>query len=322
MKSLENSIGGKIEPQNLPELPEPEVFSVSVTPSQESVHKDGREVSRQNELKKIRAELKIDQPTGEKPLENLVSPDTLHSEHLNEGVKPIMVAVGTHDELGKTDAVKRIVRDGENVDYWATGKELDKRAIRNGGDGTYVISNLDNKDKFTKGLRNCTGLIASGIDKETGENISFITHQFPNKFLHSKRDEFERDLGGKLSELKVRCKDGTLDVVILGGNYLSTEDRTFGFLGKKDPEGFYQKTYIESIKALAGKVESELGFEPVVAVGPKMTGGTSWGKPIEENIFYDTKERRVYLERQKEQSGIPRSYRSQDIDEESKNWQK
>jgi len=83
-------------------------------------------------------------------------------------------------------------------------------------DNSYVISPVDDTDKYSKSYRNCTGLIVTGKEKGTGKNISFMSHQSPLIFSWKMPSGFQEDLAKQIQEIKDRCEDGTIDAVIVG----------------------------------------------------------------------------------------------------------
>jgi hypothetical protein len=238
--------------------------------------------------------------------------DTLRSEHLNEGVRPIMACIGTREQfLGHPGAEKaafsytELTPDGTtNVDFGANPTDLKEKAFKNAGWHSYVISTIDDSNKLSKGFYNCTGVVVTGIDKMTGENISFVSHQYPGVFLDENggKNVFVNDLKSRIQELKSRVVDGTIDAVVIGGNYL--------FHNEEDKE-----RYRKSIQLLAKEFSDVLGFEPVAMTGPK----TDFGK---DDIFYDNKNRRLYIMRPDVGRGATKSYMPNQLAEQEKKWNK
>ena len=58
-------------------------------------------------------------------------------------------------------AVKDIKKNGLEVEWFADGSS---------------VSRVNEKDKYTEGLFNCTSMFAVGKDKESPKNISFLSH--------------------------------------------------------------------------------------------------------------------------------------------------
>lgn len=219
--------------------------------------------------------------------EKLHTSDKKETSHLIEGVKPIMVCIGSYpdfDDSGGTDEMgARLYRSSKglhNVNYFSNVSDLNRNNFLNSGEKTYVISILDGFNKVSEGFCDCTGLVVVGLDKETGENISFLTHQDPTKFLEDKKDDFLSHLRQRLIEVKNKCKPGTIDAVIVGGNFVGG-----------------RRVYLDSIELLSTEARSALGFKPVVINGPKKESG--W-----DNVYFDNKNRRLYFFRPKVNSEI------------------
>jgi len=218
-------------------------------------------------------------------------------EHLKEGVKPIMVCIGTPEDFSGQD-LESVVSFG--VD-WKNGtyQSGQKGEFFTAGPTTYVISAIDDKDKFTEGLNRCTSLVVSGTDKETKKNISFLTHQPPGMISFMKEyifaDEVKKertkemypfldDLRIQLLKMKEKCEPGTIDAVIVGGSD-----------GKLTPVDLTEQRkkmndYLLSVEILKEKVEQVLGFNPREVNGPKKDGG-------QDKVRFDNEHRGLYFVR-------------------------
>ncbi|MFA5987214.1 MAG: hypothetical protein WC797_01000 [Candidatus Paceibacterota bacterium] len=251
-------------------------------------------------------------------------------EHLKEGVKPLVTCVGTIEEfidnpeiqlLYKT--VLPLVGDNlDNVNYFGEVKELESHGFKTPSvDRSYAISPVDSKNKVSKGLVNCTGVVAIGLDSTTGETISFMSHENPRYFLDGNRAQvmdFINDLCDTLEEIKARSEKGTVDASIVGGNYFSDIDGR----GRK-PVSFARR-YVSSIKLLSSKIEKVLGFRPTVITGPK-----TFVDPRGDMVYLDNNNRRIYLVRPQigEKVGdkiignnTTSSYDPKNIDQEKEKW--
>ncbi|OGI64757.1 hypothetical protein A3H53_00565 [Candidatus Nomurabacteria bacterium RIFCSPLOWO2_02_FULL_40_10] len=213
------------------------------------------------------------------------------SAHLIEGVKPIMVCIGTpedfqtveieHPEHREHLSNDFLLKDLKNLD-WAKGTYDFKEGedVLTAGPRIYAISPIDNSNKFSGGFGHCMGLIVAGIDKKTGENISFITHQ-PSSFS----EDFTVDLKKRLNEMKERCRQGSVDAIIVGGISNSNE--------------LFKKIYVKTIHFLSKETRQTFGFEPVIVNGPKVL------VPVTvDEVSFDNKNRRLYLIRSKVNSNI------------------
>lgn len=255
----------------------------------------------------------LDQP--EKPEEGKVL-NPLKAEHLKKGVKPIIACIGEPEHFYGSSGIEQEVfgnsspnqnkNSNRNVNYYEDLKTLAEQNFKNAGEYSYVISPIDSSNKFSKTFRNCIGLVVVGIDKNTSENISFLSHQDPSYFLesNSKSDKFVNDLREQLQELKERCAERTIDAVIVGGNYFRDED----YMDKK-----FAKNYLASIKLLGKETKDIFGFEPVVIAGPKRVTG-------EDHIFYDSENRRLYITRPEVAKESTKSYLPSDIKDKEKKW--
>ena len=240
------------------------------------------------------------------------SANVLKSEHLNADVRPIIACVGTwkdfYDEKGSI--VEKIFEKPakntdivENVDYYGDYKSPTE--YKTAGGWSYVISPINDKDKMSSAYKDCTGVAISGVDKETGNNISFLSHQDPEYFLAGGKmeDEFFKDLQERTTELKEKCVPGTIDAVIFGGKYK---------LDKKNSAEEYRRNYRDSIDFLSSAIFKILGFVPTVVAGPKTDES--------DNVYFDNKNRRLYLVRPKVGNSTDESYLPKDMEEQEKKW--
>ncbi|MEI8062218.1 MAG: hypothetical protein WCG97_02885 [bacterium] len=209
-----------------------------------------------------------------------------HPAHLREGVAPIVACVGTTPEHleGKPYATAEDFtilgegKDAANISIFANKEAMTTSNLKNAGEGTYVISSIDDGSKFAQGYYDCTGIIATGIEKGTGRNISLLTHQDPERFLTDKFPDFFNDLGRSLRELKERCEESTIDAVIVGGDASNDHART---------------QYDAGISFLDQIIEKELGFRPEKVIGPKSEKETG-----SDDVFFDTEHKRLYFFRE------------------------
>ena len=188
----------------------------------------------------------------------------------------------------------------------------------NSGKETYVISPCDSQNKYSDSYLNCTGVVVSGVDKETGKNISFMSHQNPEWFLdgigktsgnsiNTNVVKFKQDLAKNINELKNRCISGTVDAVIFGGNKedFSSDVPDEKFIRGFDNEESYNKesydNYVNSIKVLRLVISNELGFSPVVMSGPNDNFTTGLHSLTS---YYDNENKRLYMIRPKQDVSV------------------
>ena len=232
-------------------------------------------------------------------------------KHLRADIRPIMTCVGTPDEFKSYPGPIVAMRNADEakkahfIDYYATKTELDNNKFKNAGEQSYVISTIDKKNKFSTWFKDCTGLVVAGKDKETGDNISFLSHEDPQYFLSGEKNKnkFIIDLRQRLNELKERCVDGTIDARVFGGNYL-------------DYDEYSKENYLESIKLLSSTVIESLRFEPIVITGPKIVRGAG----VCDDIFYDNDNRRLYIMRPRVGDSTTEAFVLRDIEEQEKKW--
>ncbi len=207
------------------------------------------------------------------------------AEHLNEGIQPIIACVGTpkeyeaedysHGKLGyKSRPNIEFVNYNDEPEYIEHKGQKHGETARN----MYVISDLNNRDKFSGNYYNCVGTVIAGRDKTTGKDISILCHEnslLTDRELASIRDKFCADLTESIRDIKNRCEDGTIDVVLFGGNY-------FNSLPNEDH-------YPKIITLLNSLVHKELGFDATVVSAPKPDWNGS------DQAYYENGTRKLYI---------------------------
>jgi hypothetical protein len=249
--------------------------------------------------------------------------EALHSEHLAKGIKPIMTCVGTPKQYSLHPGAEkkgfrdkyRLKEDGiQEVEYWEhphsakkqgfkkeKGPERDERC-------SYIISPINNRDKSSKEFYDCTGVIAAGKDRETGEEVSFMSHQDPKYFLTGtgnygtgEFEKFSQDLKERLEEMRSRCKEGTVDMIVWGGKYVTGKCMD------------HRPNHLRSIRLLSRLISGVFGFKPTVVVGPKTQGGP-------DDVFYSNEERRLYLRRYFVDDYPTQSYSPTHLNKQKEKW--
>jgi len=248
--------------------------------------------------------------------------NTLKSEHLNAPFKPIIGGIYDREKLDRDTQyfLDDFKKEAEYVNFGLDERLLKEQRMLNSGKETYVISPCDSKNKYSLSYLDCTGVVAVGIDKETGENISFMSHQNPGSFLKEKeiRSKLEDDLTNNINDLLNRCAPGSVDVVVFGGNKdISTkeinENLRPGYDNIDDilndsPFGDYEK----SIKFLRKWINEKTGFSPVVMTGPNDNFRTN---NHSLSVYFDNKNRRLYMIKPKqEESKKNEPYMASDLD--------
>lgn len=227
--------------------------------------------------------------------------EIIEQKYLKEGVRPIVACIGTMEDFNEQKEFKNKHESlATNVSWYA--------ALNKGK--SHAISEIDQTDKYSEGYQACTGIVATGIEKESGDNISMLTHEVVGSVLDADCSvSFFSDLNTKLQELKGKCEEGTIDAVIFGGIY--NESVSMNDDGREE--------YVKSIKFLSDNISDKLGFQPEVIVGPKTfnkeKGYIGW-----DSVWYDTNERRLYIMRPG-MSQSAKSFSPNEIEEERKKWE-
>ena len=235
--------------------------------------------------------------------------------HLKEGAHPIIASlISSKDKDFKK--IKQFLYENFEA-YYDSDQILDvelesdlSKSKRNNflsaGPGTYVISSIDSAKKYSRNFIMCTGLLVIGVDKHTGQKISFLSHQFPTYFLYNttNKNKFASDLRARLEEMKSRCVSGTIDAVVIGGRYLENAGDDAGANVVED--------YPASLEVLGEEVKNVFGFEPAVVNGPKTIRNTF------DNVYYDTENNRLYLVRPEVKNR--KSFVVSDIEKHKDGW--
>ncbi len=252
----------------------------------------------------------------------------LKNEHLKEGIKPIISGIYDRNNLDRDtqyflDAFKK---DADFVNFSYRSKDIKENAMYNSGDTTYVMSLLNNRNKYSLAYLDCTGIVAVGTDRETGENISFMSHQNPDSFLEDDyvKTNFKNDLNKNFDNLISKCIPGSIDVVILGGNKedvsenVPNENFRLGF----DDIDQYLKgpfdQYIKSVKFLSHTIKQKIGFTPIVISGPNDNFETAHHSL---SAYFDNKNRRLYMVKPKQENNTKNeAFEASKVEDQIKNF--
>jgi hypothetical protein len=161
-------------------------------------------------------------------------------EHLENGEKPIFVCVGSRKDFDgkfpkRSRFFNRLFKNNpkiHNVDYYEHPNGLDEKKFLHNGHNSHVFSIIDDSDKESEKFYDCTGLVAVGRDKQTLENISFLSHQDPAQFYDNGnlKNKFIQNLLSRLNEMKEKSVSGSVDVVIVGGNNIFDANRQYIYI--------------------------------------------------------------------------------------------
>ncbi len=195
------------------------------------------------------------------------------------------------------------------IDLYSSQEDATKFGARKSKEIAYIISGINDHDKISSKYKNCTGVIISGIDKQTQKPISLITHQNPGYILHGEGEDFTLALQETIEKFKSQCEDKTIDAVIMGGQILKFK----GLSDASPAQKFLTEEYKNFLKLVSKLLEKELGFVPVVVGGPKTDKGI-------DMILYKNNTRRLFLYRNKDAGGFSTPFEANMIEQIYKNF--
>ena len=178
--------------------------------------------------------------------------------------------------------IQSIKKNATNIDFHENPDFMEKNNLITSDNekklvmhwSTYVMSSCDEKDKYSEGYQDCTGIVLVGKDKNSGKNISFLSHQLSRgEDLADENNDFNKDLLKNTNDFLEKVDEKTVDALIFGGSYLLGEEK-----------------YKKSIISLGKVLKDSLNFEPVVLTGPNFAYGRN-------DISFDTQNRRLFLVR-------------------------
>jgi len=256
-------------------------------------------------------------------------PLILKDKHLNQEYKPIIVGLYDRNNLDKDTQyfLGDFKNTAEFVNFSCKPEDLKKNEMYGAGCDTYVMSSANENNKYSFAYFHCTGVIGVGVDKETGNNISFLSHQNPDSFLADKKvmESFKNDLNKNIDKLIERCISGSIDIVLFGGNkdtkiqYPGEDFR----MGIDDIDDFMKKPfdeYSKSIKYLNYIIKQKIGFSPVVMSGPNDNFDT---ENHSLDIYFDNENRRLYLIKPKqEENHKNEAFEANNVEEQIKKFNK
>lgn len=177
---------------------------------------------------------------------------------------------------------------------------------------TYIFSQINNKDKYSDNYLDCTGILLTGLGKNTGKRVSFMTHQDPSFFVENKENKknFKEELDQEVDIFKDKCDQNSVHSIIFGGNLLKNnikdpfDDESFvrGINDVEDVEKYFPdkyNIYQDSIYFLNFIVSKKMGTESVVALGPN----DNWDGPDNSHgvnrhslsAYFDNENNKLYL---------------------------
>lgn len=210
----------------------------------------------------------------------------LHSSETDKIHQPPLVCLVDSGHIdGMTQKnISEIEKSGEYVNFSGDRSFTKEYHMLNQDRGTYIISNINEKDKYSKSFFNCTGLVGFGIDKDTKQVVSFLSHQNPDSFLGVHKTDFIQDMKKTLLAFNEKIVPKSMSVMGFGGHY--------------DEE--YQKEYLSSCAMLSKLVQEYTKKELEFITGPNMAfkkdeHGVVTGLEGPTSIFVNTKNKRIFL---------------------------
>jgi hypothetical protein len=223
--------------------------------------------------------MNIETPTDKDsaPQTNDFFAEALARGHLNEGIPHIVYNLLSRDK-SSIDSMEQIKKDAIYVD--ANNDQEHPHGPNVFEVGLHFISCTDERNKFSRGYKNCVGLIVVGRSKTTGKEISFMTHQ-DSSYGDQKEDrsDFDAVLNKSLVNILNDTEQGSIDAVVFGGSVPEIND------------------YNRVIRKISQELTERLGFEPIILTGP----GGSIGDGLEPKVaptteaYFDTQKRIVYI---------------------------
>lgn len=210
--------------------------------------------------------------------------------------RPISVGIFDEDNI---DAETRkelelVKKNGDELNWDEEEDAHRKNNMKTAGQGSYIISEGNEKSTYSLEYGDCLGFVLVGEDQE-GKEISFMAHLKPRNALDENQENFLRDLSERANDFLAKVDQKSIDARIFGGRKGGSE-------------------YKKYIKLLGSILQEIVGFEPRVATGPNLVRGMT-------DVFFDTKNRHLYIKRpDQENSKLNEDYLPSEIEEKSKEW--
>ncbi len=204
-------------------------------------------------------------------------------EHLEKEQDAIIACLNCLDEE------KKILQQFEKkqalfLDYELSQEEMKLRNIL-GKEKYFLISPVDQSDKYSRDFNVCYGLVVVGREKDSNKNISFMTHQVPSSLYD---EEAQQEIESKIKEIQTRSQKGSVDAVIFGGATNYSEDKEFRNMLEKD--------YKKDIKYFSDFLKEQLSFSPIVISHQNqiMSERKDEGE-LYQHIYFDNSKRKLYI---------------------------
>lgn len=237
-------------------------------------------------------------------------PDSIKGNHLEQSEEQ-RIKIRMYDSSDPEQYIRFALGEGAGkqfiegtlVNYYEDKENLKEQGMLGGYPG-YVISQVDETAKRSYSYRNCMGIIAVAEDKETGKQISFLSHQNPSFFLSIDKEEFEKDIYTTIETLVSRAKEGTIDVGIMGGNYYDSVNNENKYNKRIMTNAEQHKLAVSELSKLIEKSFKSVGQDVPIVV---MSGADYSDSPStygDTDIVLDTQARLLLTARPTQFYGI------------------
>lgn len=217
-------------------------------------------------------------------------------EYLRADVLPIFATVEDLERVSEKniDVLNELINTSDYIDYYGKKEEKEKINANFHPDNPYIISEVNNKTKYSSRYKDCQGIVVSGKGVG-GEEISFIAHYSPYTFSNKEYFEsFTQHLQSSIHKLQALTEQHTIDAVTMGGQYGKGEFA----MSELDPDTEKRDEYVVIKEVVDDLVFQELGFRPLIAEGPNTTASPSTTNKDSEHyqsLLYDTPHRHLHI---------------------------
>jgi len=193
--------------------------------------------------------------------------------------------------------IKSITKNATHVNWFGTREFLAENNILQRENSAYVISSCDEKDKYSTGYFNCTGIVVVGKDLHSEKQLSIMTH-----WDSREKEEFGDDLSKAIDNILSKTQEGSINSIVFGGhtNNLETNYKP-------------QVTFIESVFVKKNQKEPTVMTGPAESINNNAKGTAG---------YFDTQNRRLYIVREEQDNySLNENYLPHEIDKQNKKWQ-
>ncbi|MFA5095257.1 MAG: hypothetical protein WC447_01165 [Candidatus Paceibacterota bacterium] len=177
-------------------------------------------------------------------------------------------------------AIKEIVKEGQQVTF-----------VSRKGDEDGIISNINERSKYSFNFYDCIGIVACGESRLSGKPNSFLAHLSGTEYFKERNtsiydpERILKELQRRTSRLIESSKEKTTDIVIFGG-FVDKKDRDRGVFGTL-------RAYKNTINFLRESFSEFKGLDPIILMGPR----DHLIFDDRTDIYFDTLKRRLYVYR-------------------------